>query len=81
MSHITKIAKLKCKISHFEAEKPLEIGLNLQKLYKTVKSAIFEKEKSLEMGGGFRPRAAHPIKDLIRCKNWYKHGSYFQNFL
>ena len=36
----------KCKISRFEAEKPLEMGLDLRKF----------------MGRGFRPRAAHSVK-------------------
>ena len=29
---------------------------------KNVKLAIFEGEKSLDMGRGFRPWAAHPVK-------------------
>ena len=42
------------------------MGSDLQKFRgkkkKNIKSAIFEREKSLDMGTGFRPRAAHPVK-------------------
>ena len=51
------------KISHFEVEKPLEMGPDLQKIRKkALNQPFFEGEKSLDMGKGFRPRAAHPIK-------------------
>ena len=51
------------KISHFEAEKPLEMGSDLRKFRKkALNQPFFEGEKSLDMGKGFRPRAAHPVK-------------------
>ena len=51
------------KISHFEVEKPLEMGPDLRKFRKkALNQPFFEGEKSLDVGKGFRPRAAHPIK-------------------
>ena len=58
-----KICKKKIvKSAIFDAEKPSEKGLDLQKFWKTVYSDIFEWEKSFDMGRGFRPRAAHSVK-------------------
>ena len=51
------------KISHFEVEKPLEMGPDLRKFRKkALNQPFFEGEKSLDMGKGFRTRAAHPVK-------------------
>ena len=57
-----------CKISHFSGRKTLRNGSQLAKILKkkkinqSIKSATFQGEKSLQMGRGFRLRAAHPIK-------------------
>ena len=49
------------KSAIFEAEKPLEMGLDLHKLKKKLSNQpSFEWEKSLDMGRGFRPWAAPP---------------------
>ena len=53
------------KSAVFEAEKPLEMGLDLRKLKKKKKLSnqpYFEWEKSLDMGRGFGPQTAHSIK-------------------
>ena len=51
------------KSAIFEAEKPLEMGLDLWKFWKKLSiQPFFEWEKSLDMGRGFRPRAAHSVK-------------------
>ena len=42
------------------------MGSNLRKFRKTVKLAFFEEERSFDMGGVFRQRAAHPRKEIIR---------------
>ena len=63
-SHFTKIVKKIVKSAHFEVEKPLEMGPDLRKFRKkTLNQRFFEGEKSLDMGRGFRPRAAHPVKN------------------
>ena len=55
-SHFTKFAKKKMlKSAVFEAEKPLKMGLDLRKF------RLSKPEKSLDMGRGFRPRAAHSV--------------------
>ena len=52
-----------CKISQFEVEKPLEMGPDFRKFWKkALNQPFFQGEKSLDMGKGFRPRAAHPVK-------------------
>ena len=51
------------KAAVFEEENLLEVGPNLQKSQKIVKSAVlWGVGKSLDMSGDFRPRATHPIK-------------------
>ena len=51
------------KSAIFEAGNPLEMCPVLLKFRKNRQiSSFFEGEKSLEMGKGFRPRAAHPVK-------------------
>ena len=46
-----------------EAENPLEMGLDLRKFRKKKSNQpFFEWEKYLDMGMGFRPRAAHSVK-------------------
>ena len=43
------------------------MGPDLQKFRKNRQiSRFFEGEKSLDMGWGFRPRAAHPRQKIIR---------------
>ena len=42
------------------------MGPNLRKFRKTVKLAFFEEERSFDMGGVFRQRAAHPRKEKNR---------------
>ena len=47
----------------FEAEKSLEMGPDKQKISKKPSNQpFFEREKSSQMGSGFRPWATHPIK-------------------
>ena len=51
------------KSAVFEAENPLEMGLDLQKFQNNcLISRFFEWEKSLDMGRDFRARAAHSVK-------------------
>ena len=51
------------KSAIFKAEKNLEKGPDLRKFRKKpLNQPIFEGEKSLDMGRGFRSRAAHPVK-------------------
>ena len=53
------------KSAIFEVENPLEMGPDLRKFQKKKKYLpffYFEGEKSLDIGKGFRPRAAHPVK-------------------
>ena len=63
-----KLQKL-VKSAVSELEKSLEMGPNLRKFKKKTNKKqkqsnqpFFEGEKSLDMGRGFRPQAAHPIK-------------------
>ena len=61
---LTKIS-VPPKLEKKSAEKTLEMGLDLRIFKKKpLKSAIFECEKSLEMGKGFRPRprTTHLVK-------------------
>ena len=62
-SHFTKIVKSII----FEAEKPLEMVLDLQKFRKkktlSKNPLFFEWEKSLDMGRGFGPRAVHSVQN------------------
>ena len=43
-------------------KKILRRGSHFAKIAKNCKISHFEVEKSLDMGKGFRPRAAHPVK-------------------
>ena len=58
------LKKKNVKLTVFEVEKPLEMGLNLQKFRKKtcLFSQFFEREKSLDMGRGFRHQAARSSK-------------------
>ena len=58
---VQKITKKVVKSAIFEAGNPLEMGLDLRKFRKN--QPFLEGEKSLETGKGFRPRAAHPVKN------------------
>ena len=55
------------KSAIFEAGKPLKMGPNLQKNSKKTPSnkPFLEREKSLDMGKGFRPQGAHPCQKII----------------
>ena len=61
--HFTKIGK-KCKISRFWGRKPLRNGCQLAKISKKKLpyQPFFWVRKSLDMGRGFGPRAAHSVK-------------------
>ena len=62
-SHFTKIAKNIVKSAVFEAEKPLEMGLDFQNLKKKLSyQPFFEWKKSLDMGRGVGPRVSHSVK-------------------
>ena len=54
------------KSAIFEAGNPLGMGLDLRKFRKKkpcqISRFLIEGEKSLEMGKGFRPQAAHPVE-------------------
>ena len=51
------------KSAILKIEKPLEMGPHLQKFWKKLLNQLFfEGGMSLDMGRGFRPRAAHPVK-------------------
>ena len=50
------------KSAVFEAGNPLEMGPDLRKFQTNRHISFLEGEKSLEMGKGFRPRAAHPVE-------------------
>ena len=50
-------------VSHFEVEGPLGVGPDLRRFRKkALGQPFFEGEGSLDVGGGFGPRAAHPVK-------------------
>ena len=62
-SHFTNFAKKIVNSAVFEAEKPLEMGLDLRKFRKNcLFSRFLSEKKSLDMGRGVRPRAAHSVK-------------------
>ena len=62
------------KICRFEAEKPLEMGLDFAKISKknpqTCLISRFWVRKILRYGKGFGPRAAHSVKKIIRVPRW-----------
>ena len=61
-SHFSKFAK-NCKISRFWGRKTLRNGSRFAKISKKLSIyPFFEWKKSLDMGRGFRPRAAHSVK-------------------
>ena len=65
MVQFHKIYEKTVKSATFEAENPLQMGLDWQKFWKKQQLSIqpfFEWEKSLDMGRGFKPWAAHSIK-------------------
>ena len=69
MGPISQKLQTNWKIGRFEAEKSLEMGLDLRKFRKKEREKknlsnqpYFEWEKSLDMGKGFGPRAAHSVK-------------------
>ena len=84
-SHFTKIAtkkkKKKCWISHFWGRKTPTNGSQLTNILKKLSNQLFfwgRKILSLDMGMGFRPRAAHhssknnptpPAKIQVCCKS------------
>ena len=50
------------KSAVFKVKNPLEMGPDLRKFQKKLSN---QEEKSLDMGRGFRPRAAHPRQKII----------------
>ena len=50
------------------------MGPDFQKIQKSSKPAMFEREKSLNMGRGFRPRATQPVKKSFEPHNPSKNN-------